>query len=347
MQLDCLARAVSPGIASSRSWRLVGSVLLAVLVGATLGSSSASVRSNDAARVVSSSVAPQGESSPVAMTGYRWDGRTQIAVYSSWDGGACSLDGVSYGGPASTSVSATVAAGILQASIDDINTQLRGSLALVNAGALPRSRLCAKSDADPIVIGWGALRETGRALSYGIIGTGGTASFSFARVFISNTFEFNCAAGPVYRDLQHTVTHELLHAIGIGHSDNPTAVMAPVSTACDSPYLLQPEDVAGLASLYPAASTQRDTATSALASRATLSDVRFGASRSALAVFSGGSVEQLAGAIAASGASGAWVQDARGRFLLVVAGGPAFLRDAVAAAYPAGIPASTPVTAVR
>ena len=126
--------------------------------------------------------------------------------------------------------------------------------------------------------------------------------------------------------------------------------MAPVSTVCDSPYLLQPDDVSGLASLYPPTqlaptTAQRDTATNA--SDAVLSGVRFGSSREAMAVFSGGSVEQLAQALAVAGASGGWVQDAGGQFSLVVAGGPAFLRDAVVGAYPRGIPASTPVTAVR
>ena len=47
----------------------------------------------------------------------------------------------------------------------------------------------------------------------------------------------------------------------------------------------------------------------------------------AYVVFLGGSVEELEAANAASGASGAWAQDASGRFSQITIGGPSFVND--------------------
>jgi hypothetical protein len=73
----------------------------------------------------------------------------------------------------------------------------------------------------------------------------------------------------------------------------------------------------------------------------------FGAGTQAAAVFLGGSVDQLEAAARATGANGVWVQDGGGRFQLLVAGGPAFLRDAFTAQFPGGFATATAVTLTR
>jgi len=64
-------------------------------------------------------------------------------------------------------------------------------------------------------------------------------------------------------------------------------------------------------------------------------------------VFLGGSVEELEAATAASGASGAWAQDAAGRFSQLSIGGPTFLSDRFRATHPGGFAGPTPIFLVR
>ena len=71
----------------------------------------------------------------------------------------------------------------------------------------------------------------------------------------------------------------------------------------------------------------------------------YGTSRTALAVFLGGTTDQLAGALAAAGASAAWVQDAQGAWH-VYALDAGFINDPFKAAFPEGIRPSTPMTLV-
>lgn len=67
----------------------------------------------------------------------------------------------------------------------------------------------------------------------------------------------------------------------------------------------------------------------------------------ALAVFLGGSIDQLEGAAQNVGASGVWVQDGGGRFQLLVVAGPTFLKTAFTAAFPSGFSLPVAVTLVR
>lgn len=63
----------------------------------------------------------------------------------------------------------------------------------------------------------------------------------------------------------------------------------------------------------------------------------YGSTGLASVVFTGGTVDQLATAAAASDAAGVWTQDPTGAYQLLVAGGPAFLRDSFKVQYPAGL----------
>lgn len=67
----------------------------------------------------------------------------------------------------------------------------------------------------------------------------------------------------------------------------------------------------------------------------------------ALAVFRRGTVEQLEAAARGTGATGVWVQDASGRYQLLVLNGASFLRDQFVAHFPGGFTVDTAVTLVR
>ncbi|MGE3858044.1 MAG: hypothetical protein AB7G21_13890 [Dehalococcoidia bacterium] len=66
----------------------------------------------------------------------------------------------------------------------------------------------------------------------------------------------------------------------------------------------------------------------------------------AQAVFNGGTVPQLAAALAEVGATGAWAQDVNGRFVPYVVNG-GFVNDPFLAAFPNGVPGPIAVTVVR
>ncbi len=72
----------------------------------------------------------------------------------------------------------------------------------------------------------------------------------------------------------------------------------------------------------------------------------FGGS-TALAVFKGGTVDQLEATAQDAGATGVWVQDGGGTPRLLVVGGPGFVSSAFRAAFSRGVPASTSVTLTR
>lgn len=66
----------------------------------------------------------------------------------------------------------------------------------------------------------------------------------------------------------------------------------------------------------------------------------------AQAVFQGGTVTQLAAALADLGATGAWAQDANGRFVVYVVNG-GFVNEPFEAAFPAGVPGPIALTVAR
>ena len=72
-----------------------------------------------------------------------------------------------------------------------------------------------------------------------------------------------------------------------------------------------------------------------------------GAGGLALAVFGGGSVDQLEAATGDIAARGVWVQDRTGAFHLLVVNGPAFLRREFASFFPSGFPGTTAVTITK
>ena len=279
------------------------------------------------------------------LEAFRWE-RTTVAVYYNWDGGSCVFGGNDFSGP-TTDIAPAILLENLRASIDEINVQLRGGLTLQLIGPATRAELCSTNGTRAIVVGFGTITSIGQALSYGTVVPGSNSLYTAARVFITTKNPLVCPTAPLYRDLQHTMTHELLHAIGIGHSTIALAVMAPTFVACRTPYTLQPDDIAAINALYipklPVATSAPVTAPVGIF----VSNVIFTPSGQALAVFSGGSADQIESAARTAGATGVWVQDKTGKFQLLVVGGPAFLHDPFRAAFPNGLVGNAAVTLVR
>ena len=319
---------------------------------------------------VEAAVTPSGGSTLVdehgpeyALQGFRWD-RAVVPVYYNWEGGQCAFLDNNFSGPA-TSIAPSVLLATLQTSINEINTHLRGGLTLQLAGPATRAELCSTTTARPIVVGFGTISSTGQALSYGQGSRGAVSTYTVARVFLTNNNKFTCSDAPIFRDLEHTMTHELLHAIGIGHSNVASAIMTPTFAACRTPHTMQADDIAAINALYPPTqplvispvfTSPAPTPTATLppavvtptsATGAFVTPVMFSSSGQALAVFSGGTFDQLEAAARAAGATGLWVQDSGGQFRLLVIGGPAFLRDQFRAAFPLGLTSNLAVTVVR
>lgn len=340
---------------------LLAALVLLVLSG-VVGTASPGAWLISAAQMRPLDAGPRVEGAPFTLTGYRWVDEPVVEVYSHWGGGDCMIDGADLSGPASPFVAEEITAALLDASIEDINAQLQGGLTLVNAGPATRAALCDKSSARPIIVGWGTIPETGRTLSYGYGSSQqpGEYSFEFARVYLTNAYDFACGGSPEYRDLQHTITHELLHALGVGHSDDPTAVMVAVSVACQADWLLQDDDVEALHTLYPPPASEPEPTPSPTPSPtptgtpdpgstvgAFTAVPTFSDDGQALAVFDGETVEDLYRSTETVEAAGVWVQDASGAFRLLVVGGPAFLRADFESQFPSGFGNAVAVTLIR
>jgi hypothetical protein len=321
-------------------------------------------RPAEAATTPSAATSVAGVSTPnYELEGFKWF-RPVIPVYYNWEGGACVFAGNDYSGPP-TAIPEAVLTETLQTSLAEINSHLRGGLTLQFAGAATRAELCSTTSTRPIVVGFGAIPSTGQALSFGLTGWGTYSTYTAARVFLTTRNNFTCPTAPIYRDLQHTMTHEILHAIGIGHSNVASSIMAPTFAACRTPQNMQPDDIAAVNALYPPTlpapvTTPVATATPSPTPTATPTvtptpgtpgtfsrPVLFSPSGQSLAVFEGGTFDQLEQAARTAGASGVWVQDVGGTFRLLVIGGPAFLRDQFRAAFPSGFPPNIAVTLVR
>lgn len=292
------------------------------------------------------------------VAGIRWEGRTRVEVYYNWDGGSCVIDGTDLSGPAA-SHGPDVALRMLDASIADINLRLRGGLTLVNAGPTGRADLCSRSSGHPIVVGYGTIASAGVARYYGSAGTEtAPAALTAARVYVNHAYDFACAGDATYRDLQHVLTHELLHAIGVGHSADATAIMAPSGIACSMATTLQPDDVAALAAIYPPPQPPAATAapiTAPLPAPATQESSSSGggsfdrAIASAgvnTALWTGGSLGDLGrAAMAARGVSVTVFVGGAPR--VYVPGAPAFVNASFQLAFPDGVPAGAIVLVVQ
>lgn len=307
-----------------------------------------------AAAASSTGVALPAPTAPdFSLQGGKWT-RPVVDVYYSWAGGECILDGDNFGGPPA-GVAPAVATAQLNAAIDEINLRLRGGLRLVLVGEVPRTTLCGRSRDFPIVVGWGAFAsgERGGTAKWttSVVPSGQVAPILFGRAFVKNDHSWTCPAPDPDRHLRHVFEHEILHTLGVGHSAVEGAAMAPASVICAAPRVLQPDDIAALAALYPpppGASTNEPAAAPVAVSSGTFAAApAFSATGQALAVFLGGSVGQLEALATQARATGVWAQDAVGVYYLDVIGGPTFVNAAFRARFAAGFSGPTAVTLTR
>lgn len=195
-------------------------------------------------------------SSNFALMGYRWEAPT-IAVYRNFDGGQCLLAGVEtvddLSGPASSHVSKAEVEAALSQALLDLNAALQGRLVLVDGGEVSREALCTHDPARPIVVGFGALEPPSIGQTLGVIFVDREGPFNdphSMRVFIANDSPFQCPADSSREQLRTVILHELLHAVGLDHSEVASAVMYFESDVCGAATSLHPDDLAALDALY-------------------------------------------------------------------------------------------------
>lgn len=185
---------------------------------------------------------------------YRWTGTREVRVYNHWSMPACSASPQTAGNPSTPPVSVENANRLLRESIAEINNALGGALVLVDAGEAPAAELCGLTNPGTyhIVVGFGALPfpAVGRTQTRASIGASDGLIIG-ARVILNSNVAFTCPSEPVHRDLRATISHELLHAIGIDHTTDSTALMFPTAEPCRSPYTLQLDDINAVHAQYP------------------------------------------------------------------------------------------------
>ncbi|MFI5398115.1 MAG: matrixin family metalloprotease [Candidatus Binatia bacterium] len=83
-----------------------------------------------------------------------------------------------------------------------------------------------------------------------------------APVFVNSSVPWNAYDGPLQppvNDIRRVLLHEFGHVLGLGHPDQlkplPQNVTAIMNSGESDIYTLQPDDIAGIASLYPNGST--------------------------------------------------------------------------------------------
>lgn len=197
-------------------------------------------------------IAGDGERPGYVLHGYRWTDYTTISVYYNWEMEQCPL-WIATGSPANPPtppVPDATARTALSASIEDLNDALEGRLRLVLAGEVERTEFCEFSEVGVIYMGYENLG--GPAVA------GFTSAFSprdrrneinSAGILINSNSSYECSGEPRYRELQLTMTHELLHALGVDHSNKAQSVTQ--AGLCSPDYQLQPDDTAALHELYP------------------------------------------------------------------------------------------------
>ena len=94
-------------------------------------------------------------------------------------------------------------------------------------------------------------------------------------------------------------------------------------------------------------SVRTNTSAPALGSGAFVAPPVFSTGGLALAVYGGGTVDQLEAAVRSAGGSGVWIQDGSGAYQLLVVGGPAFINAPVRTAFANGFTTPTAVTLTR
>jgi hypothetical protein len=158
-----------------------------------------------------------------------------------------------YINPANKYMSETAALSAIQAAASNWSAQSNANILLYYMGRTSGASISANGKNEVF------FRDESNGGTYGQTyvwwdGTG--ALIETDTIFYTGSYTFladgaACPGGALY--LQDAATHELGHALGLGHSSVSTASMNPYMNACSTSFrTLDSDDLAGIESLYPA-----------------------------------------------------------------------------------------------
>jgi hypothetical protein len=145
------------------------------------------------------------------------------------------------------------------------------------------------------------------------------------------------------------IVHEMGHTLGLGHSADVGDVMYPVLRSLVGGCTAKPsaQEYEALRSLYGAAVAAPDPPIAAARAAPALVKPDFGQGRLALALFPGGTLEQLEVWARTADATGLALPDGRGVLRVLVLGAPSFVNADFRASFPSGWDVAKPVILVR
>lgn len=251
--------------------------------------------------------------------------QSSVSVWSNWNPAICNGAYRNATGDPRPPLSSREMHRILSAVLARLNDEIGGRLLLVDAGKGPAGRHCGETDlAGGIFVGWSPLEAgvAGMAPS----ATNG-ATITGAGVILNTLL----VCQDTSEWIEFVMLHEMMHALGIAHSEVPDSVMSE-SADCDQTAILHEDDVEALSDLYPGrtARTAEAPVTSAAPAPA---QTHFDATNAEV------SPEQLIRRLAAGGCKPRLLAvSTSGRFQVYVVGAPAFVN----AAFPTVLVAKTP-----
>jgi len=280
--------------------------------------------------LVASPGTAQAEQPTSAVAGYtlyaaKWQQPT-VEVWPNWDEAVCDSAYPNVTGNPAPPLSAREMQGILTAVIAELNQKLRGGLTLVDGGTGPGGAHCGQDGASGgISIGWSPLAT----------GIAGIAPLTFdnnAIVGAGVVINPILVCGDVRQWIELVVLHEMLHALGIAHSDVPGSVMNE-RAGCDASADLSADDIAALRDQYPAGIGARPSSDAATIGDHERGHVYFEVTDTEL------TPEQLIPRLAATGCEPrVFAVTTGGRMYLYLVGAPSFVN----AAFPPSLAAMTP-----
>jgi len=189
--------------------------------------------------------APASAGSTYTLYPEKWKQPT-VSVWSNWNATVCTGAYSNPTGDPTPPLSPREMHRILSAVITQLNDNLDGALILHHAGSHPANTHCGQTDlAGGIFVGWSPLTA-------GIAGMAPLASKDGAIIGAGVVLNPILVCHDASQWIEFVLLHELMHALGIGHSPAPGAVMHE-RAGCDSAAVLDTHDVAALNAHYPAA----------------------------------------------------------------------------------------------
>ncbi len=250
--------------------------------------------------------------------------QSTVSVWSNWNAAVCTGAYSNPTGDATPPLSPREMRGILSAVIAQLNEELAGGLTLVDAGAGPAGRHCGERDlVGGIFIGWSPLQN----------GIAGMAPFALDDgAFIGASVVINpiLVCDNAKQWIEFVMLHELMHAIGLDHSEVPESVMYE-RAGCEAKAILHANDTAALNEHYAPVRKDSRVKVAATTARA-LGQVTVGVTDARV------TPAQLIPRLAATGCQARTLAvTVGGRSSVYLVGAPAFVN----AAFPASLPGGT------